>query len=77
MFNQEEPKLPFLRDDIKLLEAAPAEDGSKQWMLFDPIPNKYYTIGIDTFELINHWQNGVLLSEFISYLETLNSFIIF
>jgi putative peptide zinc metalloprotease protein len=69
MFNQqEESRLPTLRDDIKLIEAAPAEDGSKQWMLFDPIPNKYYTIGIDTFELINHWQNDALLSEFIIYL---------
>lgn len=71
MFDQQkEEKLPFLRDDIQLIEAAPAEDGSKQWMLFDPIPNKYFTIGIDTFELINYWQNGMVLSEFINYLES-------
>lgn len=69
MFNQqEEQKLPILREDIKLIEAAPAEDGSKQWMLFDPIPNKYFTIGIDAFELISHWKNGILVSEFIELL---------
>ena len=66
--NQEQQILPTLREDVKLLEAAPAEDGSKQWMLFDPIPNKYFTIGIDTFELINYWQNGMPVDEFINFL---------
>ncbi len=53
MFNpNEEIFLPKLREDLKLIEANSAENGSKQWMIFDCIANKYYNISIDTFELI-------------------------
>ena len=69
MFSQQEIKLPKIRDDLKLIESEPAEDGSKQWMIFDPVQNKYFTIGIDTFDLINLWEEGVLVSEFIEILK--------
>jgi putative peptide zinc metalloprotease protein len=65
----QESTLPFLREDLQLLENAPAEDGSKQWLLFDPIQNRYFTIGIDTFELITHWEGGVTLSAFLVKLD--------
>ena len=61
--------LPSLRDDLKLLETSPAEDGTKQWMLFDSIQNKYFTIGLDTFELITHWEEGISDSEFLQRLQ--------
>ena len=57
--------LPPLREDLKLLNDRPSEDGSKQWMLFDPIQNRYFTIGIDTFELIYHWEAGLTKKDFI------------
>ena len=70
MFNpNEEIFLPKLREDLKLIEANSAENGSKQWMIFDCIANKYYNISIDTFELINYWQDGLSTKDFINYLK--------
>ena len=70
MFAQEQKViLPKIRDDLKLLETSVAEDGSKRWLLFDPIQNKYFNIGIDTFDLISNWQSDIELEEFIKILE--------
>jgi putative peptide zinc metalloprotease protein len=67
--NEKEKVLPNIREDLKLLEASPCEDGTKQWNLFDPIQNKYFTIGIDTFELIKYWQAGISTKDFIERLQ--------
>ncbi len=57
MFAQEEKLiLPKIRDDLKLLETSVAEDGSKRWLLFDPVQNKYFNIAIDAFDLISNYQ---------------------
>jgi len=69
MFQQEQTILPKIRDDLNLLETSVAEDGSKRWLLFDPIQNKYFNIGIDAFELISNWQSDIELDEFIKILE--------
>ncbi|QKF77826.1 site-2 protease family protein [Arcobacter defluvii] len=70
MFQQQEQTiLPKIRDDLKLLETSVAEDGSKRWLLFDPIQNKYFDIGLDTFELISNWQSDIELEEFVTILE--------
>ncbi|MDD2888812.1 MAG: HlyD family efflux transporter periplasmic adaptor subunit [Aliarcobacter sp.] len=61
--------LPKIRNDLKLLETSVAEDGSKRWLLFDPIQNKYFNIGIDAFELISKWQNNIEIEEFIEKLK--------
>lgn len=79
-------KLPFIRNDLKLLRTSSAEDGSKQWLLFDPIQNKYFTIGIDAFELLSSWQGGMASEDFLISLrekeyeideESLATFILF
>lgn len=70
--NQKEKLLPPIRQDLKLLETSPCEDGSKQWTLFDPIQNKYFTIGIDTFDLIKYWQAGISTKDFIEKLKNVN-----
>lgn len=67
--SQEEIILPKIRNDLKLIDTSAAEDGSKKWLLFDPIQNKYFDIGIDTFELISNWQNNISLDEFIEILK--------
>lgn len=67
--NQEELILPKLREDLKLLESSPAEDGTKQWMIFDAITNKYFTIGIDSFLLISYWESGIGAEEFLKKLK--------
>lgn len=69
---QEEIILPKIRNDLKLLETSAAEDGSKRWLLFDPIQNKYFNIGLDAFELISNWQSDIKLQEFIEILENQN-----
>ena len=69
MFQQQDIILPKIRDDLKLLETSIAEDGSKRWLLFDPIQNKYFNIGIDAFDLISNWQSDIELEEFLKILE--------
>ena len=70
MFAQEQKViLPKIRDDLKLLETSVGEDGSKKWLLFDPIQNKYFDIGIDAFDLISNWKSDIELEEFIKILE--------
>ena len=63
-----EKKLPTLREDLKLIESSPAEDGSKNWLLYDPLQNKYFTIGIDAFKLLSMWENSCEIDKFISIL---------
>lgn len=70
--NQKEILLPKIREDLKLLETSPCEDGTKQWNIFDQISNKYFTIGIDSLELIKHWEAGISTQEFIKKLEKVN-----
>ena len=57
--------LPILRDDLKLIESSIAEDGSKQWLLYDAIQNKYFTIGIDAFNLLSLWENSCKIDDFL------------
>ena len=69
---EQEILLPKIRDDLKLIETSVSEDGSKRWLLFDPIQNKYFNIGIDTFELISNWQSDIEIDEFLRILEDKN-----
>jgi putative peptide zinc metalloprotease protein len=73
--NNEDLVLPKIRDDLKLLETSAAEDGSKRWLLFDPIQNKYFNIAQDAFELISNWQSDIKIEEFITILEKKNYYI--
>ncbi len=61
----QEEKLPFLRGDIKLLEASASEDGSKNWLLYDPLQNKYFTIGLDAFQLLSIWEDNCEINSFL------------
>jgi len=69
MDDKERRLLPNLRQDLKLFETSAGEDGAKRWLLFDPIQNKYFTIALDTFQLISHWQNNKTADELISDLQ--------
>ncbi len=50
-----QPRLPALREDIRLLpdEAAPA--GSPRWLLHDPVREAFFSIGYEAFQLISLW----------------------
>lgn len=62
---EEAELLPILRDDLKLLEASASEEGSKNWLLFDPLQNKYFTIGYDAFRLLSLWENSCDINLFL------------
>ena len=52
------PALPQLRDELRLLPAAPNHDGSPAWMVNDPVCNRFYRIGWVDFELLLRWSMG-------------------
>ena len=49
-------KVPLLREELRLIQAANNADGSPAWMIQDPINNKFYRIGWLDFELLLRWQ---------------------
>ena len=50
--------LPPLREELKLLPAAPNSDGSSAWMVQDPINNNFFRIGWLDFEMLLRWAYG-------------------
>jgi putative peptide zinc metalloprotease protein len=48
-------ELPPLRDDLELLSAPDAPDGSPCWTIYDPVRNRYFRIGHESFEAIARW----------------------
>jgi len=50
--------LPPLREELKLLPAAPNSDGSSAWMVQDPISNSFFRIGWLDFEVLLRWAYG-------------------
>lgn len=54
--------LPPLREDLRLLPAAAARDGSPRWVIFDPVRHRYFQIGLEAFELLSRWSAGSIAS---------------
>jgi putative peptide zinc metalloprotease protein len=68
-FKETTKTLPVIREDLKLYPTSPGEDGSKRWLIYDPVQNRYFDIGEDTFYLISHWINGAKSEEFLKKLQ--------
>ena len=47
--------LPPLREELRLLPAAPNHDGSPAWMVQDPVNNRFFRIGWIDFEILLRW----------------------
>lgn len=47
--------LPPLREDLRLLPAAPNRDGSPAWMVQDPVGNRFFRLGWLEFEVLSRW----------------------
>ena len=60
---------PSIREDLQLFEGTPLEDGSPTWLLFDTLTNKYFTIGLNAFRLLNYWNADVDTKTFIKNVE--------
>ncbi len=56
----EDIPLPKIREDLQLIEASSAYDGSPTWNIFDPIRNRYYKIGWSAFQIISRWSVGTI-----------------
>ncbi len=52
------PRLPPLRNDIRIEPAAPGEGGVRQWCLFDPMRGAYFLINEIAVALLANWQAG-------------------
>lgn len=53
----ERPLSP-LREDLRILEAAPETDGAPAWVIQDPVINRFYRIGWLEFECLLRWGNS-------------------
>ena len=51
----ETPRLPPLRDDLKLFRGPRRTDGSRTWTIHDPVRNRFFRIGLPEFELLSRW----------------------
>lgn len=50
--------VPLLREELRLLAAAPQPDGSPAWHVLDPVRNRFFRIGWLEFELLLRWPLG-------------------
>jgi len=50
--------LPAIRDELKLMPAAPNEDGTPAWVIQDPVRNRFFRIGWLEFELLLNWADS-------------------
>ncbi len=56
--DQSPPSLATLRDDLKLTQGPPLENGSPTWTLHDPVRNLFFRIGWQEFIMLNHWKKA-------------------
>jgi len=54
----EEPPLPALREDLRLLPGPAAADGSATWTIHDPARQRFFRIGRAGFEALSRWHLG-------------------
>lgn len=65
---QQEEKLPNLRDDLSLHQGPRERDGSPTWTLQDPSRNRFFRIGWAEFEILCRWS----LEEPLKVVESVN-----
>ncbi len=58
MFADDIQQLPLLREDLQLLKAPNASDGSPTWTLYDPVSNRFFRIGVLVFHMLSKWSIG-------------------
>jgi putative peptide zinc metalloprotease protein len=63
-----DPVLPALRSDLRLLPGRVSEDGSPTWLIYDPLRHAYFSLRRTAFRLLEHWQAGLSLSHYLGLL---------
>ncbi|MGM0519401.1 MAG: site-2 protease family protein, partial [Campylobacterota bacterium] len=61
--------LPFLREDLKLLEIL-NQDG--KWFIYDPLQNRYFALSKEAYDILQLWENGLEVEKFILILQEHN-----
>jgi len=51
-------KLLNVRDDLKLIEGSPQEDGSPSWLIYDVLRSKYFRITSEGLNILNFWEQN-------------------
>ncbi len=57
------PKLPELRQDLRLEKAAPAADGTPMWIVIDATQHRYVQVGETAHHLLAKWRPGITYGE--------------
>ena len=60
------PKVPRLRQDIKLYPGPRHRDGSPSWRILDPVRNRFFEIGWLEFELLARWGDHSKVDELMA-----------
>lgn len=58
MQNNDDAPLPRLRDDLQLLAGADDGDGSRGFLIFDPVRNNYFRITSAAAQILGAWDAG-------------------
>ena len=48
--------LPALRQELSLLPAPQADDGSSRWFLFDPVRNAFHSLTRRAVDILSSWR---------------------
>ena len=56
-------QLPPLRQDLQIQQQRHNELGEPQWLIHDPMRNRYFQISLTTVQLLNLWKSGMPLPE--------------
>lgn len=61
------PKVPKMRQDIKLSAGPVHRDGSPSWRILDPVRNRFFEIGWLEFELLARWAEHTEVEALIAH----------
>ncbi len=51
-------RLPPIREELTIMQAAANEDGSPAWLILDPVRNRFFRIGWLEFEMLLQWHDS-------------------
>ena len=63
--------LPFIRQDLKIINGSAKEDGSPSWLLYDTLRHKYFVLTKTTLILLKNWVGGEKVDTLIKKIEDL------
>ena len=63
--------LPFIRQDLKIINGSAKEDGSPSWLLYDSLRHKYFVLTKTTLIILKNWVGGEKVDALIKKIEEL------